>query len=637
MPASAISSRTSTLGRWLTPTTVRERAETVRSEVEGKASRLKTLLFEPLPLWCGPLGQNTDRTPFLVTESGGARTLRRSSSEPRVSTVREAARRDWELVLKRNPVERLKQEKAPLGIRDELPALIAAGLRERRRGGHRPAPVVGPLPRQAEDRDVHAAREGAGRASSRRAELRAIGEVSNRYGRGDGELSTRQNIQLHWLELGEAARRLRRPRAPPGVTTAGGCGDTVRNITGCPVQGIAADELFDATADRRRGGRLLLRQPRLREPAAQAQVLDLGLRRPLQRARDQLHLARRRDPRRPRGLRRARRRRALVGAADRPRHGRVRPEGGGDRDPRRDHERLVGRPQVPRLAREGAAQVHGRRHRPGGHARARRGAASAARSRTTRCRRSTSSRRTTSASTPQQQDGLSLHRRARPPRADLGRPDDRGSPTSPSRFGGDVRITRQQNFIVTGVPTAGSTRRSPRARRDRLPARRQPGARQLDRLHRRAALQLLGRRDEDAARPADRPARGALRRRRSPSCGCTSTAARTRAPSTGSATSASRARPRATRAASRRQAYDIFVRGGLGPGAADRQAAVPARADRRARRAPSTGSSRAGSTSAARARAFVAFARRLSDEELGALAGLEPARDDERDDEEAAE
>src|SRR5881396_690987 len=33
----------------------------------------------------------------------------------------------WELVLKRNPVERLKQAKAPLGIRDELPALIAMG------------------------------------------------------------------------------------------------------------------------------------------------------------------------------------------------------------------------------------------------------------------------------------------------------------------------------------------------------------------------------------------------------------------------------------------------------------------------------------------------------------------------------
>jgi hypothetical protein len=33
----------------------------------------------------------------------------------------------WELVLKRNPVERLKQEKSPLGILGELPALIAAG------------------------------------------------------------------------------------------------------------------------------------------------------------------------------------------------------------------------------------------------------------------------------------------------------------------------------------------------------------------------------------------------------------------------------------------------------------------------------------------------------------------------------
>src|SRR2546427_5704890 len=33
----------------------------------------------------------------------------------------------WELVLKRNPVERLKQEKSPVGMLDELPALIAAG------------------------------------------------------------------------------------------------------------------------------------------------------------------------------------------------------------------------------------------------------------------------------------------------------------------------------------------------------------------------------------------------------------------------------------------------------------------------------------------------------------------------------
>ena len=43
----------------------------------------------------------------------------------RVPRAKEPA--TWELVLKRNPVERLKQEKAPLGIREELPALIAPG------------------------------------------------------------------------------------------------------------------------------------------------------------------------------------------------------------------------------------------------------------------------------------------------------------------------------------------------------------------------------------------------------------------------------------------------------------------------------------------------------------------------------
>jgi ferredoxin-nitrite reductase len=77
-------------------------------------------------------------------------------------------------------------------------------------------------------------------------ELRAVGEVSNLYGKGVGELSTRQNVQLHYLELAklpDVFAHLDRS----GITTAGGCGDTVRNITGCPVQGIAGNEIFDAS------------------------------------------------------------------------------------------------------------------------------------------------------------------------------------------------------------------------------------------------------------------------------------------------------------------------------------------------------------------------------------------------------
>jgi ferredoxin-nitrite reductase len=158
---------------------------------------------------------------------------------------REKAPADWDLVLKRNPVERLKREKAPLGIRDELPALIAAGyenvaeedvVRLQWWGLYHDKPKIGTF--------MLRIKVPSGQLSAE--ELRTIGEVSNLYGKGDGELSTRQNIQLHWLELAklpEIFAHLERS----GVTTAGGCGDTVRNITGCPVQGIAEDELFDAS------------------------------------------------------------------------------------------------------------------------------------------------------------------------------------------------------------------------------------------------------------------------------------------------------------------------------------------------------------------------------------------------------
>ena len=151
----------------------------------------------------------------------------------------------WELVLKRNPVERLKQERSPLGIRDELPALIAAGyesvpeedmVRLQWWGLYHDKPKVGTFMLRVKLPSGHLTP----------AKLRAIGEVSNRFGRGDGELATRQNIQLHWLELARLPDVFAHLDAA-GITTAGGCGDTVRNITGCPVQGLDPNELFDCS------------------------------------------------------------------------------------------------------------------------------------------------------------------------------------------------------------------------------------------------------------------------------------------------------------------------------------------------------------------------------------------------------
>src|ERR671934_1400153 len=164
---------------------------------------------------------------------------------PAIRATRERPEATWDLVLKRNPVERIKREKAPLGIRDELPALIAAGyenvaeedvVRLQWWGLYHDKPKVGTF--------MLRVKLPSGQLTP--AKLRAIGEVANEYGRGDGELSTRQNIQLHWLELSALPEVLARLDAA-GLTTAGGCGDTVRNITGCPVQGIDPNELFDCS------------------------------------------------------------------------------------------------------------------------------------------------------------------------------------------------------------------------------------------------------------------------------------------------------------------------------------------------------------------------------------------------------
>src|SRR6478735_5966713 len=150
---------------------------------------------------------------------------------------------DWDLVYKRNPVERLKRDKSPLGILDELPALIAAGyeqvpeedlVRLKWWGLYHDKPKVGTF--------MLRIKLPGGRVSPQG--LRAIGELSNELGRGEAELSTRQNVQLHWLELGALAEVFDRLHAA-GLTSAGGCGDAVRNITGCPVAGLAHDELFD--------------------------------------------------------------------------------------------------------------------------------------------------------------------------------------------------------------------------------------------------------------------------------------------------------------------------------------------------------------------------------------------------------
>jgi sulfite reductase beta subunit-like hemoprotein len=91
-------------------------------------------------------------------------------------------------------------------------------------------------------------------------QLLALADVAERYSRGFGHVTTRQNVQLHFLKLHDVEPVMRR-LAEAGLTTREACGSAVRNITACPYAGVAADEAFDVTPYAEALTRHLLRQP----------------------------------------------------------------------------------------------------------------------------------------------------------------------------------------------------------------------------------------------------------------------------------------------------------------------------------------------------------------------------------------
>jgi len=150
-----------------------------------------------------------------------------------------------ELILKRNYIERLKREKNPDAIVAELPQLANCDyqaipeddiVRLHWWGIFHDKPKVG----------YFCLRIKCPGGIVKPAQLRGVGELSVRYGQNYVELTTRQNFQLHHVHLTQLPEVFDRIHAL-GLTTKGGCGDTVRNITGCPVAGLDPHELFDPT------------------------------------------------------------------------------------------------------------------------------------------------------------------------------------------------------------------------------------------------------------------------------------------------------------------------------------------------------------------------------------------------------
>ncbi len=91
-------------------------------------------------------------------------------------------------------------------------------------------------------------------------QLRVLAEIGDNCSNGRGHLTTRQNVQFHFVKLENvpAAMRL---LAGCGLTTREACGNTVRNVTSCPLSGICPDEAFDVTPYALGITRFLLRHP----------------------------------------------------------------------------------------------------------------------------------------------------------------------------------------------------------------------------------------------------------------------------------------------------------------------------------------------------------------------------------------
>lgn len=92
------------------------------------------------------------------------------------------------------------------------------------------------------------------------AQLEALAEVAERFGGGKGHVTTRQNMQFHFVPSEQADDALR-VLADAGITTKEACGNSVRNWTCCPFAGVSKDEPFDPTPYVEALARHLLRGP----------------------------------------------------------------------------------------------------------------------------------------------------------------------------------------------------------------------------------------------------------------------------------------------------------------------------------------------------------------------------------------
>ncbi|HWV78997.1 MAG TPA: nitrite/sulfite reductase [Isoptericola sp.] len=162
-----------------------------------------------------------------------------------------------------NHNEVFKQEAAPLGVRERIEEIYAHegfdsiadddlhgrfrwwGLYTQRKPGIDGGRTATLEPHELEDRYFMLRVRSDGQALTPEA-LRVLGGISADFARGSADITDRQNIQYHWIEI-ESMPEIWRRLDAVGLETTTACGDSPRGFLGSPVAGIAADEIIDPT------------------------------------------------------------------------------------------------------------------------------------------------------------------------------------------------------------------------------------------------------------------------------------------------------------------------------------------------------------------------------------------------------
>ncbi len=92
------------------------------------------------------------------------------------------------------------------------------------------------------------------------AQMETMADLSEEYSDGISHITTRQAIQLHFIHIEDAPDIMRR-LAAVGITTREACGNSVRNITACPIAGVCRTEAFDVTPYARAFFKFMLGHP----------------------------------------------------------------------------------------------------------------------------------------------------------------------------------------------------------------------------------------------------------------------------------------------------------------------------------------------------------------------------------------